>query len=61
MDLAYLHIFMLGESLKIDSNSTGYSQSLANSGFGTLQTKVNNRVEIVSLGLTYKFASGPAR
>jgi long-chain fatty acid transport protein len=55
MDLAYLHIFMLGDSLKIDPNSATYSQSLGAAGLGTLNAKVNNRVEIVSLGLTYKF------
>ena len=59
VDLAYLHIFMLGNSVKINSNSTGYSQNLAAAGLGTLNAKVANRAEILSVGLTYKFDTVP--
>lgn len=58
MDLAYLHIFMLGNSLKIDPTSVTYSPTLGAAGLGTLSAKVNNSVEIVSLGLRYKFTTG---
>ena len=61
VDLAYLHIFMLGDSLKIDSNSTNYSPPLGTAGLGTLDAKVDARVEIVSVGLTYKFDTGSVK
>ena len=72
VDVAYLHIFLLGDYLSIDQNSTSYSPSLANQGFrtfssnvvdglGTLNAKVDAHVDIISLGLTYKFDTGPTR
>ncbi len=61
VDVAYLHIFLLGDHLSIDKNSTGYSPALANAGLGTLNAKVDAHVDIISLGLTYKFDTGPTR
>jgi long-chain fatty acid transport protein len=55
LDLAYLHIFMLGERVKIDQNSVGYSPALTLSALDVLDAKAQARVEIISLGLTYKF------
>ena len=58
LDLAYLHIFMLGDRLKIDNNNIGYSQALAAANLGTLDAKVDARVDIISIGLTYQFETG---
>jgi long-chain fatty acid transport protein len=58
LDLAYLHIFMLGDRLKIDQSNVGYSSALAASGLGTIDAKVDAHVDIFSLGLTYQFVTG---
>ena len=58
LDLAYLHIFMLGDRLKIDQSNVGYSSALAAAGLGTIDAKVVARVDIFSLGLTYQFVTG---
>ena len=58
VDLAYLHIFMLGDRLKIDPDNIGYSPTLGANSLGTLAAKVDARVDVISAGLTYKFATG---
>ena len=49
---------MLGDRLKIDNNNIGYSQALAAANLGTLDAKVDARVDIISIGLTYQFETG---
>ena len=61
LDLAYLHIFMLGDHLKIDPTNTGYSPALGAVGLGTLDAKVDARVDIISVGLTYQFTTGASK
>jgi signal peptidase I len=47
-----------GDRLKIDQSNVGYSSALAASGLGTIDAKVDARVDIFSLGLTYQFVTG---
>lgn len=55
LDLAYLHVFPMPAKVRIDANNINYNATLAGSGFGTLYTKIDSRIDIVSLALTYRF------
>lgn len=60
LDLAYLHVFPLATKVTLDANNVSYNPFLAGSGMDTLSTKVNTHIDILALGLTYRFDQ-PAR
>ena len=55
LDLAYLHVFPLATKATIDANNISYNALLAGSGMDTLSTKVKSHIDILALGLTYRF------
>ncbi len=55
MDFGYTHIFPKSTMVTIDANNHNRNPNLAASGLDTLITKVDSHIDIVSLGLTYRF------
>ena len=55
LDLAYLHVFPLATKVTIDACNSVYNPLLAVSGLDTLSTRVKTTIDIVALGLTYRF------
>jgi long-chain fatty acid transport protein len=54
LDFGYTHIFPKSTKVTINSANSNYKASYG-ANFGTLLTDADTRIDIVSLGLTYKF------
>lgn len=55
LDLAYLHVFPMATKVTIDTNNVAYNGLLAGAGMDTLSTKAKSPIDILALGLTYRF------
>ncbi len=55
LDLAYLHVFPMATKVTIDTSHVAYNGLLAGAGMDTLSTKAKSPIDILALGLTYRF------
>jgi long-chain fatty acid transport protein len=55
IDFGYTHIFPKSTKITINSTNHNYSSQLATAGLGNLVANADTHIDILSLGLTYRF------
>ena len=55
LDFGYTHIFPKSTKITINAANHNYSTALAGAGLGTLIANADTHIDIISLGLTYRF------